>query len=386
MKKIILLVALLVPFLLLAQEENVKKAYKLVKKVSPDFAEAESLVNEAVKSEGSKQQSNTWFTKGFIEYRKYEVEDDKRFEVPPGKPDVDIQSEASYKAYSSWIIADSLDLLESVNDPKRKGKMEYRKDIVSNLNKMPLYINNYGNILFKKNDFAGAKQVFEKFALMPTLDMFNGSDIIKASDTIFMDAYQNIQVCLRQLYVQQKNANDTTAFVASLNEGTERFPDNTFFLTEKIQYYINMKLEKEAIDNINKAIALDPENHIFYFIRGLINSFKVDMKAEAEKDFLKAIELKPDYAEAIFAYGNLIYDKADAAYNRATIDIRNPKQAAVEMQYAKDTYNQAIPYFEKARALNITRVKDDLLLKLQSAYYKLGNTEKVKEIRAERGL
>lgn len=388
MRKIILLVALaLASSFTFAQQENVKKAKSKAKGETPDFAGATSLINTALSEETTKNLAETWYVKGFIEFRKYEVEDDKRFLVPdPGTPDVNIQSEAAYNAYKAWIVADSLDVKESISDPKRKGKMEYRKDIVENLIKMKVFIGNYGLILYTNNDFIKSKKVFEDLCLMPSLDMFKGSDKVKSTDTLFIDAKANIQVAMRQVYLKQKSDNDTVAFLKTLKEGTEKYPDNTFFLSNLIQYNISTNKEKEALENINKALVLETNNPVLFYMRGFIYSLKPDKKQEASDDFAKAMQIKPDFAEAIYAYGSLIIDQADASYNRASVTIRNPKDAEIEMKKAEELYKKGIVYLEKARALNMKSDLDDLLKKLQAAYYKLKMEDKVKEIRAARGL
>ncbi|MBN1463046.1 MAG: hypothetical protein JW922_05140 [Paludibacteraceae bacterium] len=387
MKKIILFVLLaLASSFTFAQEENVKKARSKAKAITPDFVAAKTFIDAALQDESTKNLSETWYVKGFIEFRKYEIEDDKRLEVPPRKPDVIIQSEASYNAFIDWIVADSLDQVESVSNPKRKGKLAYRKDIADNITKMLPFIANYGLILYNNGDYAKSKIVFEQLSLMPQLEMFKNSEKIKATDALFLDATTNIQVAMKQLYLKQVAAKDTVAFLNTLNEATQKYPNNLFFLSNMIQYNISTNKEKEALENINKALIIDAKNPVLYYMRGFIYSLKPDKKKDASADFAKAMEIKPDFAEAVYAYGALIIEEGDAAYNRASVDIKNPKEAELEMKRAQELYRKGIPYLEKARELNIKSDLDELLKKLQATYYKLKMDDKVKEIRAARGL
>jgi len=384
MRKIFLLVALtLASSFTFAQQENVKKAKSLAKAETPDFEAAKTLIEAALKDETTKNTAETWYVKGFIEFRKFEIQDDKRFEIPPGTPDEDIESEASYKAYVSWVVADSLDVMESVSNPKRKGKLEYRKDIIEKLIAMKPYINKYGAILYGKNDFAGAKKVFEQFSNFPTLEIFKNSDKIKATDSVFIDVRNNIQVATRQLYIQQVAAKDTVAFLKTLNEGIARYPENVFFLSNMIQYNIRMNKEKEALENVNKVLQLNPNNALMYYIRGFIYSLKPDKLKDAEADFTKAMELKPDYPEATYGYGTVLISEADIEYNKGAFN-KDPKDADSQMKRADELYKSGVSYLEKARSLNYK--DDDMLRILQNTYRKLKMYDKEKEIKTARGL
>ncbi len=61
------------------------------------------------------------------------------------------------------------------------------------------------------------------------------------------------------------------------------------------------KIEKNAvdreIDKVSAAIALHPDNHVAYNERGVVY-FDNHNYDQAFADFSKAIELKPDFAEA----------------------------------------------------------------------------------------
>ena len=130
-----------------SQAEKIKEAKKLAGGETPDFAKAISTINEALQNPGTANDVEAWYTKGLIYSKQFDFEDDKRFQVPPQTPDVNIQSEAAYNAYKTWLIADSLDVIESQNNPKRKGKLKYHNDIVKKVYANKDYLNNYGAIL-----------------------------------------------------------------------------------------------------------------------------------------------------------------------------------------------------------------------------------------------
>lgn len=67
---------------------------------------------------------------------------------------------------------------------------------------------------------------------------------------------------------------------------------------------------KKAEETLTKAIKYDKNNHEAYYYRGCarVNATKYD---EAIEDFEKAVELKPDYADAYFNLGRTYYMKHD---------------------------------------------------------------------------
>lgn len=78
---------------------------------------------------------------------------------------------------------------------------------------------------------------------------------------------------------------------------------------------------KKAEETLTKAIKYDKSNFEAYYYRGCarVNAMKYD---EAIADFEKAIELKPDYADAYFNIGRTYYimhdeDKACEYYKLA---------------------------------------------------------------------
>ena len=67
---------------------------------------------------------------------------------------------------------------------------------------------------------------------------------------------------------------------------------------------------KKAEETLTEAIKYDKSNYEAYYYRGCarVNAMKFD---EAIADFEKAIELKPDYADAYFNLGRTYYMKHD---------------------------------------------------------------------------
>ena len=84
MKKVVFsLVLLFATGIVFAQEKAVKEAKKLAGAVTPDFAKAEELINQALTNPETKDQAETWNVAGFIQRRKSEKEMEKAYLMQP---------------------------------------------------------------------------------------------------------------------------------------------------------------------------------------------------------------------------------------------------------------------------------------------------------------
>lgn len=77
-----------------------------------------------------------------------------------------------------------------------------------------------------------------------------------------------------------------------------------------------------AIEDFNKAIALDPKWALAYYNRGIIYG-RLGYYQSAINDFNKVIEINPQYSEAYYNLGNIYsllgeMEKASANYQKAT--------------------------------------------------------------------
>ncbi len=86
----------------------------------------------------------------------------------------------------------------------------------------------------------------------------------------------------------------------SQDKGKNEFADKTKTVEELLKSgdkKITARKYKEALEDFNKAIELDPYSADSYNYRGMVKYFLDDYKSALE-DFDKAIALQPDYAEA----------------------------------------------------------------------------------------
>ncbi|MCG3165083.1 MAG: hypothetical protein POELPBGB_00844 [Bacteroidia bacterium] len=196
---------------------------------------------------------------------------------------------------------------------------------------------------------------------------------------------------LAQIHKAQGN-ND--AMMEVIKQGRAKFPDDAALIIEELNYYLSTGNDKEAEANLQLAITKDPNNHQLHFALGSIydklstpeDAAKKPSKEEyqalrkkAEAAYLKAIEISPDYFNAIYNLGALYFNEAGDILKTAG-DIRDNKVYEQETKRAEGLLAKALPYLEKAHQLD---AKDkNTLISLKELYFRNGNEAKYAEIKA----
>ena len=97
---------------------------------------------------------------------------------------------------------------------------------------------------------------------------------------------------------------------ALLLAGCENPAKSRIYTEEGSKQLLRYSDYKSAEETLTEAIRYDKNNFEAYYYRGCarVNAMKYD---EAIADFEKAVELKPDYADAYFNLGRTYYIKHD---------------------------------------------------------------------------
>ncbi len=147
--------------------------------------------------------------------------------------------------------------------------------------------------------------------------------------------------------------------IDDLNKAIELDPNNSQFYLDRVNRYLSLMSYEKAIDDCNKAIELDPNNAEFYLGRGICYFF-LKSYDKAIDDLNKAIEFDPENSIYYVYRGECYlslqsYDKAIEDFNK-TIEL-NPENAASysnrgECYLSLQSYDKAIEDFNKTIELN----------------------------------
>ena len=186
---------------------------------------------------------------------------------------------------------------------------------------------------------------------------------------------------LLQIYQALENVDD---FNTTLQKAREEFPNDINFINIELQKYLDAKEYDKALSILEAAITSDPDNVLYYYVKGFIYQTNLKDNDKALEAYAMATEKDADYFDSWFMSGVVWYDQG-----KATLDEMNKlgMSSADQKKYEKlkvvknDFFKKSIPFFEKAYALN----SEDLetVKALWEVYRQLGAYEKVKEMKAK---
>ena len=188
------------------------------------------------------------------------------------------------------------------------------------------------------------------------------------------------------VYVNQamalKETGDTAKMLKVLEDGIAKFPnDNYPLVIETFNYYVASGNDEKAREYINMAMQNDPNNAQFLVIRGTLSQEMKDNKA-AEVDFNRALELDPNNYDAIYGLGALYINTAADTLEWADKNLPPTDFTAFEkyQEIAKEYQSKALPHLEKALTIKPNDLQ--VLQILKELYYKTGKFEESQQMGA----
>lgn len=161
------------------------------------------------------------------------------------------------------------------------------------------------------------------------------------------------------IHIQLNIERDYKAGLNSILAAQEKFPNEVEYIKKEVNIYLETGALDEAETKFRRLIELNPDEPKHYYNLSLI----LHNKGEVEKSIeyaQKAIDLNPDFLDAIFNVGTFYYYKA-LQYTQALTDMTAYQYTfegqGKEIENAAISYFEAArPYFEKATQLNVNEL------------------------------
>lgn len=187
---------------------------------------------------------------------------------------------------------------------------------------------------------------------------------------------------------------DSVGAMEILKKGRTAYPNDINLVITETNYFLKTNNSKEALNNLNIAIGAKPTDANLYLVRGNIydnlanpkdaNNKDLEKPKEydnlmksAEMDYKKAIELKPDYFDALYNLG-VLYNNHGVVLNKIADQITDNAKYKTANDLALAKFTNALPVLEKALELN---PKDkNTMFALKQIYARTQQPDKVKEI------
>ena len=194
-----------------------------------------------------------------------------------------------------------------------------------------------------------------------------------------------------------KAEEDVDAAYKYLEEGRKLFPDDVSLLFAEINHFLKINKLDVLIGKLEQAIEKEPENVSLYSTLGNVydNLHQGEAKAgNAEKAqeyfdkalgyYMQATKIDPNYSDALYSIGALYYNRAAAKtleLNKYADDYS--KEGLKKYEQLKEEifkeFDQALPYFQKAEALNPNDM--NTLIALKEIYARKDDLEKSNEFK-----
>ena len=160
-------------------------------------------------------------------------------------------------------------------------------------------------------------------------------------------------------------------------------PDDVFLMRADADMSYKMGDNARYNELMEKIVASDPENPELYFNLGISND-QLGNKEKALEYYNKALELRPDYEAALINLAALKLsgeDKIVEEMNSLGNSAADNKRYDELKKQREQSYKDALPYLEKARAINPSN--QNVLKYLMNIYSQIGEDAKYKETKAK---
>ena len=369
-----------------AQNANVVNAYNYMQ--DGELGKAADYIDQAAANEGTMGKEKTWRYRGDI-YRLIALGTDDALKAQ--YPD------AMQKAIDSYLKARDLDT-----------KGNYKNEIVQNLGALQAASLNKGNDAFGAKDFEKAIQLYDNsiriasaFGQVDTNAIFNsaltyetkgdGPKAIELYGRCIELGYDKPEV-YRYMASLQKKEGDVDGAIATAERGLAKYPGNKDLILDELNFQLEAGRSAEAEASVQEAIQADPDNAVLYSVLGSLYDAKSTAKegdaiseedmlqwsGKAEEAYKMSIEKDPNFFDAYFNIGVLYNNRAANCYEKANA-IKDNAKYMKEKAACDDIYLKAVPYFEKAHALQ----PDDkpTIQQLMKLYAKTNHLEKAAEMK-----
>lgn len=169
----------------------------------------------------------------------------------------------------------------------------------------------------------------------------------------------------------------TDEAIVAIQEARKSNPKDLNLLLNEAQLYIKLEQMDKFGALMEEAIQLDPNNPTLFFNLGVVNQNESKTE-EAINYYKKAVELKPDYADAYMNLAVAILSGEKAIVDEMNENLSNFKKYDELEKKQKGLYKEALPYLEKADELSRS---EDTVKSLLNIYDLLEISDKADALR-----
>ncbi|MDO9275144.1 MAG: tetratricopeptide repeat protein [Lutibacter sp.] len=416
-KQLIILSAFFMSMTLFAQNDELKTAEKAVK--SNDFATAITAINQAeglIANADQKTKAKFYYLKGMALYQNGAPQADIDKVAAAFNQLINYENETNKPKYSAEV---GLLLNKMIVSVAESASNDYNKAIETKENTDYLkaakefqqvyalsprdtsYLDNAALVYYFAKDYDTSIKLYEqlldlKYTGITTVyvatDKASGEDVVygdkKAMDLqVKLGLAQNPreekkdsrrEMIFKNLAQNYSDKGNNEKALEIISKGRTEFPSSYSLLIDEANIYYKAGDNAKFKERLEEAIRLNPTEPTLYYNVGVMNMDQKNID-EAIKNFEKAIELKPDYADAYNNIGAAIIEKAAPIIEEMNKSLADFKKYDKLQAQQFDIYRKALPYYEKAYELNPNSI--NVIQTLMGLYENLDMPAKLAEIK-----
>ena len=317
-----------------------------------------------------------------------------------GKIYYEIYSNADYKAMDPMAIIKCAESWITLYKHPKVKKWYNEDDLTRNIQKAAVGLYSSGQKFYDSKDYSNSKKMFNKIFDLITIDEKNSlqrNNITKELTWLnlyfvsyaegdnqkskeFLQKLIDINYQEPKIYSYMANIlleeNDSEGALEIIKYGRGFFESDVDLIIAELNYYLGQSDFINAEKLLKLAVEEDPNNHLLFFALGSsydeLNDFE-----KAENAYLEAIDIKPDFYDALYNLGVMYYNKGANMLKEAN-NIKDWKKADAYTKKAEAKMLKGLPYIEKCH--EIDSEDKNILLVLKELYYRNGDDEKYKNI------
>lgn len=232
------------------------------------------------------------------------------------------------------------------------------------------------------SNFSIARDISNRFGIVDSAAIFNGAycaercgkldDALAGYQESAKIGYNVPQVYGSIVEIFNKQGKKEEA-VKTLSDARAKYPKDSDLLRAEVNVYLTDQKYDQALGLLKDLTAQDPSNEMIWFVLGVTYE-KLGKVSEQEAAYLKAIEIKPTYFDALFNLGATYYNQGVEKYKECDkIPPRETAKYDACVVEANKIFAKSIGYFETAYT---ERPSDkDIMNALKEAYVRVGNLE-----------
>lgn len=343
----------------IAQKKEIAAAKDMVKSGS-NLEQAQKNMEKLLLDSTNRSNPKIWIVLFDAVKKQYEQNNEKLYL----KQNVDT-TKLFHLTRQLFVVASSLDSLESIPNKKGKVSLEHRQSHASYLNHIRPNLYNGGSWFVRNKKFEEAYSFFDQYIVCSALPLFKDYNYLKNDKHLPTAAYwavycgykmKNPKATLHHSYEALKDTThydymlqylaetyklekDTVRYVQTLREGFRHQPKFPFFFPRLVEYYADRNQLDSAMQVVDSALAVDSLSEAYLMTKSsiLLNQGKNEESISVAKQLIARNDTLWDaYLNAGLAYFNLAISLDKELQ-------KNQKRHQEIVRY----YQLALPYLEK---------------------------------------